>query len=83
MATTNDECTTIMIRKETRERLAAKKEYARESYDETVNKLITLSDALEEGLLSDKTKATIARARSQIKSGKGISTKELLLRLGI
>ena len=79
----DNQCTTIMISKETRKRLAAKKEYARESYDETVNKLITISDTLEEGLLSIKTKKDLEIAREQIRKGKGITTKELLAKLGM
>ena len=76
--------TTIAIHKETRKRLASLREYARESYDELLNKLITVFEKLgAEGELSENTKRDIEIARRQIKGGKGISTKELAARLGI
>ena len=76
--------TTILVRKETRERLAALREYARESYDEMINKLITVFEKLQsEGELSGATKRDIRLARKQIKEGKGMTTKELVAKLGI
>jgi len=80
------ECTTISVRKETRERLARIKEFPRESYDDTINKLITLSDKLgsaEEGELNEETLRDISIAREQAKRGKAMSTKELIARLGL
>ena len=76
--------TTIMLHKETRERLASMKDYAKESYDEVINKLITVFEKMKtEGELTEETKKDIAIARRQIKEGKGISTKQLIERLGL
>ncbi|VVB73332.1 Uncharacterised protein [uncultured archaeon] len=76
--------TTIIVHKETRERLASLKEYTRESYDEVINKLITIFEKMKsEGELTEETKKEIVAARRQIKEGKGMSTKELVERLGL
>jgi len=76
--------TTILVHKETRKKLASLKEYARESYDEVINKLITVFETLKsEGELSDETKRDIEIARKQIKEGKGMSTRELMEKLGL
>ena len=78
------EYTTVLVHKETKERLENMKEYAKESYDELINKLITLVKMMEEeGTLSDKTLKEIVQAREQIKQGKGMSTKELMAKIGI
>jgi flagellar motor component MotA len=76
--------TTILVHKETRKKLASLKEYARESYDEVINKLITIFEKIKsEGELSDETKRDIEIARKQIKEGKGMSTRELIEKLGL
>ncbi len=76
--------TTVLLHKETKERLSGMKEYAKESYDEVINKLITLVNLMkEEGKLNDRTLKDIEVAREQIKQGKGISTKQLLSDLGL
>lgn len=78
------EYTTILIHKETKERLTTLKDYGRESYEEIINKLITIYEKLKaEGELSEKTKKDIALARKQIQERKGISTKELMSELGL
>lgn len=79
------EYTTILVHKETREKLASMREYKRESYEEVINKLITVYDKLmaAKGELSDKTKEDISEARKQIRAGRGITTKKLLAELGI
>jgi len=78
------EYTTILVHKETKERLANLKEYGRESYEELINKLITVYEKLRgEGELSEETKKDIAIARKQIREGKKLSTKELMAELGI
>jgi len=78
------EYTTILIHKETKEHLAVLKDYARESYEEVINKLITVYVKLKsEGELSDKTKQDISRARKEIAEGKGLSTKQLIADLGL
>jgi len=76
--------TTVLVHKETKERLERMKEYAKESYDEVINKLITLVNMMKkEGELSEETLRDIATARGQAKAGKGVSTKELMARLGV
>lgn len=78
------EYTTILIHKETKEHLALLKDYARESYEEVINKLITVYEKLKsEGELTDETKKDVEIARKQIKEGKGMTTKELMSELGL
>ncbi len=78
------EYTTILIHKETKDKLASMKDYGRESYEEVINKLITVYEKLKgEGELSEKTKKDIETARKQMKEGKGISTKKLMEELGL
>lgn len=78
------EYTTILIHKETKDKLASMKDYGRESYEEVINKLITIYEKLRsEGELTEETKKDIEIARKQIKEGKGISTKKLVEELGI
>lgn len=78
------EYTTILIHKETKEHLSLLKDYYKESYEEVINKLITVYEKLKsEGTLGDKTKKDIEIARKQIKEGKGISTKDLMSELGL
>ncbi|MCK4319271.1 hypothetical protein KAW38_01735 [Candidatus Micrarchaeota archaeon] len=76
--------TTILVHKETRDRLGLMRDYARESYEEVINKLITVYEKLKaEGKLSEETKKDIEIARKQIKEGRGMSTKELIKELGL
>ncbi len=78
------EYTTVLLHKETKERLERFKEYTKESYDEVINKLISLVNMMaDEGKLSDETLKDIQEARNQIKKGSGISTKELMAKLGL
>lgn len=78
------EYTTILIHKETKERLVGIKEYARESYEEVINKLITIYEKLKaEGELTGSAKKDIALAREQIKKGTGLSTEKLMAELGL
>jgi hypothetical protein len=78
------EYTTVLVHKETKERLDGMKEYVRESYDEVINKLITIIKLYkEEGTLTSETLTKIERARSERKTSKGMSTKELMTKLGI
>lgn len=78
------EYTTILVHKETKERLAEMKDYGRESYEEVINKLITIYEKLKgEGKLTEETKKDIEIARKEIKKGEGISTKKLIAELGL
>ena len=81
-----DEITTIAVKKSTLHRLKELQEYARESYDETINKLVsltTLAKKDEDGELNSGTIKEIELARKEIRQGKGMSTKELMKKLGI
>jgi DNA-binding TFAR19-related protein (PDSD5 family) len=76
--------TTVLLHKETKERLETMKEYAKESYDEVINKLITIVKVMkDEGKLSEDTLKDIREAREQVKKGKTMSTKELMVKLGL
>ena len=76
--------TTILVHKETRERLTGLRDYGRESYDEVINKLISVYAKLKsEGELNEETKRDIETSRKQIRAGKGITTKQLMEELGI
>ena len=78
------EYTTILLHKKTKKRLASMKDYARESYEEVINKLITVYAKLKsEGELTEETKKDIETARKQIKKGQGMSTRELMAELGL
>ena len=78
------EYTTILVHKETRDKLAEIRDYGRESYEEIINKLITVYEKLlAEGELTENAKKDVELARSQIKKGKGISTKKLMAELGL
>lgn len=78
------EYTTILVHKETRNKLASIRDYSRESYEEIINKLIAIYEKLsKEGELSEKTKKDLETARSQIRARKGLSTKELINELGL
>lgn len=76
------EQTTIQVRKETRERLLSFKEYARETYDEILNKLMGVFEAVRDEKLSEEEFERIEEGRRDIKEGRVHSTKELLKRLG-
>lgn len=76
--------TTLLVHKETRTRLAELKDYAKESYEEVINKLITVYEKVKsEGELTEETKKDIEEARAQIRAGKGLTTKELIAELGL
>ncbi len=76
--------TTLLVHKETRDKLASLREYARESYEEVINKLITVYEKLRaEGELKEEVKKDVETARTQIKARKGMTTRELMVELGI
>ena len=81
-----DNITTVAVHRSTLERLRGFREYGRESYDETLNKLMTVVSMKKtdsEGELNAETKKEIAQGLHEIKEGKGMSTKELMKKLGI
>ena len=74
--------TTIQIQNETKVRLDALKEYARQTYDELIQDLLILKE--EEPLeLSTDTKRAIVAARKDIKAGRVYTTKQLIRTLGL
>lgn len=81
-----DGFTTVAVRRTTLNRLRGFREYGRESYDETLNKIMSVVSMAKhdsEGELTEHTKREIELGRKEITEGKGISTKELMKRLGV
>lgn len=76
--------TTIQVDVDTRKRLTKFKEYSRETYDEILNKLMSIVENIkgEEGEFTEETKKGIERGRADIRAGRHFSTKELLKELG-
>ena len=72
--------TTIQVTSKTLERLKFFKQYAKESYDEVINKL--LNDA-EEGELSDAAIRDIQDGLLEIKQGKGERIEDVAKQFGI
>jgi predicted transcriptional regulator len=80
----SNEYTTIQINAETKKRLLKFKEYARETYDEILNKLMSIIESIkEEGEFTEKTMKSIERGRKDIKKGRFYTTKQLLKELGV
>ncbi len=78
------ETTTIQISNKTRRKLNEIKDYSRETYDEVINKLVSIFEALSrEPELKEEILTEIEQARREIKEGRGISTKNLLKELGV
>ena len=78
--------TTVAVHKSTLNKLKGFREYGRESYDETINKLmsvVSMAKSDTEGELNEETKHEIEQGRREIREGKGISTKALMKKLGI
>jgi hypothetical protein len=76
--------TTIQVSPATRERLAALKSSPRESYDELLNKLLTLiPTGDEEGTYTDPFRMGLLSARLDVRAGRTIDHKELKKRLGL
>ncbi len=71
--------TLIKVRKETAEKLKALKEFERQSYDEVINKIISMKTEY----LSGEDIANIEMGLKDIKEGKIYSSKEVAQRLGI
>ena len=81
-----DDLTTVAVRRSTLERLRSFQEYRRESYDETLNKLMTvinMAKSDDEGELNEETRKEIDAGRREIKEGRGMNTKKLMKKLGI
>ena len=76
--------TTIQIDKSTREKLAKLKTSDRETYDEVLNRLLSLvPEGDEEGEYTDSFRMGLLLAKCEIKEGKVISHVEAKRRLGL
>jgi hypothetical protein len=76
--------TTIQVTPKTRERLAALKSSPRETYDELLNKLLTLVPrGDDEGSYSDAFRMGLLNARFDIRSGRLTDHDEVKKRLGL
>ena len=71
-------------KRKTKRKLNEIKDYSRETYDDIINKLISIFETLsKEPELKEEILMEIERARRELKEGKGISTKQLLKDLGV
>ena len=70
--------TTIQISNEVKRKLELMKLFARESYNEIIERM--LEDEME---LNEQTKKEIEEARKRVKSGRGISHEEIRKRYGL
>lgn len=78
------EYTTLQIRKETRVKLQSFKDYKRETYDELLNKMMSIINALkDEPELREDVIEDVLEARRQARQGKVYSTIRLMKELGI
>ncbi|OIO21646.1 hypothetical protein COV61_00360 [Candidatus Micrarchaeota archaeon CG11_big_fil_rev_8_21_14_0_20_47_5] len=78
--------TTVAVSRETLAKLKDFREYGRESYDEILNKImamIKMAKTDSEGELNEETMNEIEKGRREIREGRGMSTKELMKKLGI
>lgn len=76
--------TSIQIDSKTRAKLARLKSSSRETYDELLNKLLSLiPEGDEEGKYSDEFRAKLLNARMDTAAGRVYSTDEVKRRLGL
>ncbi len=76
--------TTIQVTPTTRERLAALKSSPRETYDELLNKLLSLvPQGDDEGAYSDAFRMGLLNARLDIRSGRVTEHAQVRKRLGL
>jgi Zn-finger protein len=73
--------TTIQVDKKVKDKLEAMKVHPKESYNEIIDRLISVSYDDEE--LSDETMKDIEKSFEQVRQGRTISNEELKERLGI
>jgi len=76
--------TSIQLNKKTLNKLKEFKDYRRETYDEILNKLMKIIEALEKKpMLKKEIIEEVEEARKELREGKGISTAQLIKELGI
>jgi len=74
--------TTIQVSQATKSKLERYKDYARETYEDVINKLIDI--VAEENMeLSEQTKKDIEEARREFKEGKGVPFEQVLKKAGL
>ncbi|MBI4399911.1 hypothetical protein HY570_04130 [Candidatus Micrarchaeota archaeon] len=78
------EYTSIQISPETRKRIARLKQSRRETYDETLNKLLELiPEGDEEGRYSQEFRIDLLNARLDLRRSRIVSHKDLKRKLGL
>jgi len=76
--------TTIQIRTETRSRLARLKAHRRESFDDLVNRLLSLvPEGDDEGRYTSEFRIGLMEAREDVRAGRTIPHAEVKRRLGL
>lgn len=76
--------TSIQLQKKTLSKLKEFRDYRRETYDELLNKLMRIIEALEKKpMLKKEVIEEVEEARREFREGKGISTAQLVKELGI
>ncbi len=76
--------TTIQVSDTTKKELESIKEYPRETYNDVIEKLVDVYEAVSENKeLRDDLIEEIAEARKEIRAGKGMTTEQLMKKLGI
>ena len=76
--------TTIQVTEQVKDELGSLKEYPRQTYNEVIEMLVEVFEALSENEeLRDEVLAEMAEARKEIRAGKGLTTRQLLKELGV
>jgi predicted transcriptional regulator len=76
--------TTIQVSDRVKKELEALKEYRRETYNDVIEKLVSVFRAVSEDYeLKEEVLEEMKEAREEIKAGKGLTTKQLLKELGV
>lgn len=74
--------TTIQLQEKTKQRLDSIKDFARETYEQVIQKLLDIV-AEEHMELSEETKKDVEKARKEFKAGKGIDFEEIKKEAGL
>ena len=74
--------TSIQLENKTKARLEKLKSFPKESYDDVVNRLLSVAED-DEGILSKQTIKNIEKSLAEIKAGKVVSHKVVKQKLGL
>lgn len=74
--------TSIQLENKTKARLEKLKSFPKESYDDVVNRLLSVAED-DEGILSKQTIKNIEKSLAEIKAGKVVSHKDVKQKLGL